>query len=166
MIKRARSTGLALFAIAAACLIAACDSPPTEQRLYAIDEVAEAGWTKSRELPAESLPQASEVWYGFFQGKDVEVRVYPSEQDAIEYGTGPAQEAVARGERTFGENRALLRLQYGHEGKWTTGELSDLAATLKTRYAAYRFVGNLVMLCETDLAACNSLAERLASAGK
>ena len=160
---RGRSALGLLLAIASLCLAVGCglSGADREEEVYSIDEVEAAGWTKSKELPAETLPQASEAWYGFFQGKDVEVRVYPSEEDAVEHGVGPAQEAVQEGEPSFAHNRALLRLQYGHEGKWTTGELSDLAAALRTRYAAYLVVGNLVMLCETDLAACRSLARHM-----
>jgi len=156
-------SGLALLASAGSCLIACgCLAGGGDERPYTIDEVVAAGWTKSKQLPAETLPQVSEVWYGFSDRKDVEVRVYPSKEDALEHGVGPAQEAVDRWERSFGANRALLRLQYGHEGKWTTGELSDLAATLRTRYAAYLLAGNLVLLCETDVGACESLAGRMA----
>jgi len=164
VIKRGCSiTGMALLAAAVSWLIVGCGSPETgKQQSYTIDDVAAAGWTKSKQLPAETVPQASEVWYGFFNGKDIEVRVYASEADALEHGVGPAQDAVARGERSFAENRALLRLQYGHEGKWTTGELSDLAATLRTHYTAYLVVDNLVMLCETDLEPCQSLAAHMA----
>ena len=130
MNERGCSFGGALLAIAASCLIAGCGcaAPARKERLYTIDEVVAAGWRKSKQLSTETLPQASEVWYGFFDRKDVEVRVYPSKEDALEHGTGPAQEAVDRGERSYGENLALLRLQYGYEGRWTTGELSDLVA--------------------------------------
>ena len=164
MTGRGCSLGGVLLAIAALCLAIGCGPSRSDNGddLDALDEVVAARWTKSRQLSTETLPQASEAWYGFFQEKDIEVRVYPSEEDAIEHGVGPAQEAVDRGERSFGDNRALLRLQYGHEGKWTTGELSDLVATLRTRYAAYLVVGNLVMLCETDLAACQNLVAHMA----
>ena len=159
-----RMSGLAWLAIAAASLIvaSACAAGQDEERTLTIDDVAAAGWTKSRQFPVETLPRASEVWYGFFEGKDIEVRLYPSAEDAREHGVGPAQEAVARGERSFGDRRALLRLQYGHEGKWTTGELSDLVSVLRTRYAAYLITGNLVLLCETNLAACKNLVGQMA----
>lgn len=154
-----RMNGVALLAAAVSCLIlgSGCTAGQDEERVHTVDDVVAAGWTKSKQYPTEALPGVSEVWYGFFEGKDIEVRVYPSPEDAREHGIGPAQEAVDSGERSFGDNRALLRLQYGHEGKWTTGELSDLAATLRTRYAAYMVAGNLVLLCETDLVACENL---------
>ena len=157
-------SGLALLAAAASYLIlgSACAAGQDSKRVHTVDDVVAAGWTKSKQYPVETLPGVSEVWYGFFEGKDIEVRVYPSPEDAREHGIGPAQEAVDSGERSFGDNRALLRLQYGYEGKWTTGELSDLAATLRTRYAAYLVAGNLVLLCETDLAACENLVGHMA----
>ena len=154
--------GMALLAVAASWLLFGCAPPEiSDGRSYTIDDVAAAGWTKSKQFPTETLPQASEIWYGFFEGKDIEVRVYASEEDALEHGAGPAQDAVDRGERTFGENRALLRLLYA-DGMWTSGELSDMQSSLKTRYAAYLVVDNLVMLCETDLGACENLAGRMA----
>ena len=159
-----RMSGVALLAAAVSCLVlgSACAGGQDEKRVHTVDDVVAAGWTKSKQYPIDTLPGASEVWYGFFEGKDIEVRVYPSPEDARKHGVGPAQEAVDAGERSFGANRALLRLQYGHEGKWTTGELSDLAAVLRTRYAAYLLAGNLVMLCETDVAPCEDLAGRMA----
>jgi len=157
-------SGLALLAAAVSCLIlgSACAAGQDDKRVHTVDDVVAAGWTKSRQYPVETLPGVSEVWYGFFNQKDIEVRVYPSPEDAREHGVGPAQEAVDRGERSFGANRALLRLQYGHEGKWTTGELSDLVSLLRTRYAAYLVADNLVLLCETDLAACEDLVGHMA----
>ena len=155
--------GVALLAAAISCLIlgSGCTAGQDEKRVHTVDDVVAAGWTQSREYPVETLPGVSEVWYGFFEGKDIEVRVYPSPEDARKHGVGPAQEAVDAGKRSFGDNRALLRLQYGHEGKWTTGELSDLVSLLRTRYAAYLVAGNLVLLCETDLAACEHLVGHL-----
>jgi len=157
----------AAFLVAMACvLVTGCRSVAgDEDRLYTVDDVAAAGWTKSRQLPTETLPAASEVWYGFYEGKDIELRVYASEEDATEHGIGPAEEAMERGERSFGDNRALLRLQYGQkEGKWTPGELSDMIPAMKTRYSAFLLARNLVMLCETDIAPCENLMDRVDSA--
>ena len=154
---RAAGPIAALLAVALSFLMAGCGAQEESAQSYTVDDVVYAGWKKSTQLSTETLPHASEVWYGFFEGKDVEVRVYPSPEDAREHGVGPAQEAVDRGERSFGANRALLRLQYGHEGKWTTGELSDLVATLRIRYAAYLLEGNMVLLCEADVAPCRHL---------
>jgi len=155
----------AVLPVAAMMLVAlGCGSGGSEGPAYTVDDVVAAGWTRSKELPAETLPQAIEVWYGFFDKRDVEVRVYRSAEDALEHGVGPAQEAVEGGERTFGENRALLRLQYGYEGKWTPGELSDMLPNLRKRYAAYLVVRNLVMLCEKDARPCETLASQIAAA--
>jgi len=161
-----RSLTLLLFCTVAliSCTVAGCGSSDNQIRAnYSIDDVEAAGWTKSLQLPVDTVPHATDIWYGFYDGKDIEVRVYPSPHEAAEHGIEPAEEAVEGGKRSFGENRALLRLQYS-EGKWTPGELSDMVGTMKTRYAAYLVESNLVMLCETDLGACQSLVGRLVQA--
>ena len=108
---------------------------------YSVDDVVAAGWKKSRELSAETLPGATAVWYGFFNQKDIEVRVYPSHQSAIDDGTGPADDATLRGKpKPFAEG--------------------GITST-RTSYGSYAIVGNLVLLCETDLTACMGLIEKL-----
>ena len=114
-------------------------------RVFTIDDVAAAGWKKSKQFSTETVPQAVEVWYGFYSRKDIEVRVYSSHADAVEYGTPSAEDAVKRGERGYGEG----------------GDLADIAGTMRARYADYMIVGNLVMLCEDEVAVCQSLVEQM-----
>ena len=114
-------------------------------RVYTIDDVAAAGWKKSKEFSTDTVPQATVVWYGFFNRKDIEVRVYSSHADAVEYGTPSAEEAVKRGERGYGEG----------------GDLADIAGTMRARYADYMIVGNLVMLCEDEVLVCQRLADQM-----
>jgi len=113
-------------------------------RVYTIDDVVAAGWKKSKQFSTETLPHAEDVWYGFFSRKDVEVRVYASHEDALEHGVPSAEEAVGR----VGAQR----------GGW---RLLDFGGAAKTKYQAYAVVGNLVMLCETELAVCEGLIEQM-----
>jgi len=111
---------------------------------YAIDDVIAAGWKKSKQFSTETVPYATDIWYGFFNRKDIEVRVYESHRDALEHGVPSADEAVAR----TGAQR----------GGW---RLLDFGGAAKTKYQAYAVVGNLVMLCETELAVCEDLIEQM-----
>ena len=109
---------------------------------FTVDDVAAAGWKKSRELAAETLPNATSVWYGFYNQRDVEVRVYPSHESAVSDGTGPADVATGRG------------------GKPAPFAVGGISAT-RTSYGAYAIVGNLVLLCEVQTDDCAGLFDAL-----
>ena len=115
-------------------------------RTYALDDVIAAGWKKSKQFSTETVPHSTEIWYGFFNRKDIEVRVYASHAHALEYGVAPAEEAVARiGQQGGGGGKGLL----------------DFGGASIAKYQAYAIVGNLVMLCQTELAVCESLIEQM-----
>ncbi|MDA1280084.1 MAG: hypothetical protein O3B95_08600 [Chloroflexi bacterium] len=94
-------------------------------RVFTVDDVVAAGWKNSKELSAETLPGASSVWYGFFQRRDVEVRVYESHESAIASGMGPADVATGR-------------------GKPAPFAVGGISAT-RTSYVTYAIVGNLIL---------------------
>lgn len=77
--------------------------------VFTVDDVAAAGWKKSKELSPETLPDAIGVWYGFYNQRDVEVRIYASHDLAISSGTGPAEDAVGRGEASAVRRRRNKR---------------------------------------------------------
>ncbi|MBI4305383.1 MAG: hypothetical protein HY678_03595 [Chloroflexi bacterium] len=106
-------------------------------RTYTLDDLVAAGWRKSKQYTTENVPGAKEVWYGFYNRKDIEVRVYESAAAAASQGTGPAQEAV---------NRPPASTDY----------LNPV-----TRYKAYLIVGNIVMLCDQEVADCVDLVATL-----
>ena len=66
-------------------------------RVYSVDDLVAAGWKKSDQLSTETLASATDVWYGFYQQKDIEIRFYESHETAVDDGVGPAQETVNRG---------------------------------------------------------------------
>ena len=108
-------------------------------RVFTVDDVAAAGWKKSKELSAFILPDATSVWYGFYQQRDVEVRIYESHDSAISSGAGPADVATGR-------------------GKPAPFAVGGISAT-RTSYTTYAIVGNLVMLCEIKIEDCQALLD-------
>lgn len=108
---------------------------------FTIDQLIDAGWKSSRQLSAETLPNAQSAWYGFYQQRDVEVRIYPSHQAALTDGTGPADEATGR-------------------GKPAPFAVGGISAT-RTSYGAYAIAGNLVVPCEVQISECIGLLESL-----
>lgn len=106
-------------------------------RTFALDDLIAAGWKNSKQLDAEALPGAIEVWYGFYNQKDIEVRFYASHSDALHYGVEPAREAAAS---TY---------------------VGDHFKGVKPNYGAYMILGNLVLLCELETSACDDLIAQI-----
>ena len=107
--------------------------------VYTVDDLVSVGYKKSREIDTESLPNAQDAWYGFFKQRDIEVWVYESHQAVLDFGIDPA-------EAIFEVKRA------------PTSGISVLPTErFVNKYAAYAVFGNLLMLCETELATCEAL---------
>jgi hypothetical protein len=98
-----------------------------------------AGWKKSRDFDVATLPHATAAAFGFFNQRDIEVWAYPNHAEALEFGVPPAEQAVTR----------------------KPGELWISASARAKRYYAYAVAGNLVLLCERELADCEALLTKL-----
>ncbi len=107
--------------------------------IYAVDDLVSVGYKKSRQIDTETLPNAQDAFFGFFNQRDIEVWVYESHQDALDFGVDPA-------EAIFEVKRAP-----------TVGISVLPTERFVNKYGAYAVVGNLVMLCETELATCEAL---------
>lgn len=105
--------------------------------VFTVDSVAEAGWKKSKALSPDTLPDATSVWYGFYNQRDVEVRIYATHDLAVSSGMGPADDATGR-------------------GKPAPFAVGGISATRKS-YGTYAVVGNLVLLCEVKIEDCEGL---------
>ena len=103
---------------------------------YSMDDLVSVGYKKSKRFGTDTLPNAQEVWYGFFKQKDIEVWVYENHEQAIEFGVDPAEVAILR------------------------HNTPDLFFNV-TSYGAYVVFGNLVMLCQLELATCEALIAEL-----
>jgi len=112
--------------------------------VFTADDVAALGWKKSKELSAETLPGATSVWYGFYQQRDVEVRVYESQSDAISLGQELADTATGRRKPS-----SMI----------DSGAITNAQTNTRTSYLAYAIVGNLIMLCEVKIEDCQSLID-------
>lgn len=109
---------------------------------FTIDQLVAAGWKQSKQLAVESLPGALDVWYGFYDRKDIEVRVYRSHPDANGPGAEAAREAIGRSPNS----------NIGGGIITTSGN--------RTQYHAYVVAGNLVLLCEQTTDPCLRLIKQ------
>ena len=109
--------------------------------VFTVDDVVTAGWKKSKQLSPETLPDASSVWYGFYNQRDVEVRIYKTHETAVSSGMGPADDATGR-------------------GKPAPFAVGGISAT-RMSYTTYAIVGNLILLCEVKIEDCQGLLDTI-----
>ena len=107
-------------------------------RHYSVEDFLAIGWKKSKQLEVETLPKSIDAWYGFYMQKDIELRFYDSHEAALTHGVPPAQETIKKD--------AGVRI--GAATVWTV----NIAL-----YGAYAVAGNVVMMCELELASCEAL---------
>ena len=111
-------------------------------RHYSVEDFLNIGWKKSKQLEVETLPESIDAWYGFYMQKDIELRFYDSHEAALKHGVPPAQETIKKD--------AGVRI--GAATVWTV----NIAL-----YGAYAVAGNVVMMCELELASCEALINAL-----
>ena len=109
--------------------------------VFTADDVVTAGWKKSKQLSPETLPDATSVWYGFYNQRDVEVRIYETHAAALSSGMGPADDATGR-------------------GKPAPFAVGGISAT-RMSYTTYAIVGNLILLCEVKIEDCQGLLDTI-----
>ena len=104
---------------------------------YTIEDLEAVGFKKNRQFGVETVPGTTDIWYGFFQQRDIEVRFYESHQSAVELGVEPAElhSPHSRAERPL--------------------------IPVVNLYPAYAVAGNTVMLCERQLSTCEALIAAL-----
>lgn len=110
------------------------------------DDYVAAGWKKSKQYDTETVPEATDIWYGFFNSKDIEVRFYDSHEVAKSAGYENASEAIDQSFREGG--------QFGASNR-------GAGSSAVTKYKAFAVVGNTVMLCEQSIDSCLALADVL-----
>ena len=103
---------------------------------YSIEDFEAAGYKKVTQFDLETLPGATDAWFGFFAQKDIEIRIYPSHGTALGQGVEHAETTVIKGPVPFQKQPPI-------------------------RFDAFAVVGNAVMLCELEVASCVALAAQL-----
>ncbi len=111
--------------------------------VFTVVDVEAAGWKNSKELSPETLPGATSVWYGFYQQRDVEVRVYESQAEAISQGQDLADTATGR-------RKPNSMIDTG---------TTNAQTTTRTSYLSYGIVGNMILLCEIKIEDCQGLLD-------
>ncbi len=117
-------------------------------RTFTFDDYVAAGWKKSKQFPTDTVPGSTDIWYGFFDQKDIEVRFYNSHQDASTLGVESASAAIDQKFREGGQVGASNR---------------GAGSAAVTKYKAFAVVGDTVILCELNVDTCRNLADALAA---
>ena len=111
---------------------------------FTTDTFVNAGWKKSKQYDTETVPDSTEIWYGFFQQKDIEIRFYTSHELAVSKGIPSAESSI----------ESAVKRSKG-------GELLDFSGGSFSGYSAFLVAGNAVLLCELDRTHCDALIENL-----
>ena len=109
-------------------------------RNFTPDAFVKAGWKKSKQYDTTTVPESTEIWYGFFNQKDIEIRFYETHEAAVEVGIPAATSSI----------EGAVKRSKG-------GKLLDFSGGSFTGYADYLVVGNTVLLCEFDRTRCDQL---------
>ena len=109
-------------------------------RNFTPDSFVQAGWKKSKQYDTATVPESTEIWYGFFNQKDIEIRFYETHEAAVELGIPAATSSI---------EGAVIRSK--------GGKLLDFSGGSFTGYADYLVAGNAVLLCEFDRTRCDQL---------
>ncbi len=121
-------------------------------RILTLDDLAAVGFKKGKKFDVEGLPAATDAYYGFwgldpYNRGEFEARFYASHEDAVKFGTAPADERTGR--------NAVLKAD---EAGWDEGLKEARACTRSaggdssncksSRYGNFAIFGNLVLICQ------------------
>ena len=120
-------------------------------QIFQVDDFVNAGWKKSKSFITDALdkegnmvtPNAIEIWYGFFNKKDIEIRFYTDHQDALGPGVMSAEKAVGRAVNANSKGGIIT------------------STNNRVSYQSYVVTGNTVILCQDLLNNCLMLANNL-----
>jgi hypothetical protein len=104
--------------------------------IYTIDDFVTAGYKSVTQFELETLPGATDAWYGFYSQKDFELRFYESHDSALDQGVEPAEFAIGKSPPPWQKQPPV-------------------------RFDAFAVVGNVVILCELELESCEALIAEL-----
>ena len=123
--------------------------------VHSIADFETAGLKKPKSIQADAVdkktgepitPNAKEIHVGFFKStmgpKDIELRIYSSHQEALDFGVSQAEKTI---------NAAVE----------AGGAVKGAGTFAKSSYGAYIVSGNAIMLCQVQIEVCDELAEGL-----
>ena len=123
--------------------------------VHTIADFEKAGLKKPKSIQADAIdkktgepitPNAKEIHVGFFKStmgpKDIELRIYSSHQEALDFWVNPAEKTI---------NAAVE----------AGGAVKGAGTFAKSSYGAYIVSGNAIMLCQVQIEVCDELAEGL-----
>jgi hypothetical protein len=110
---------------------------------FTIDQFEAAGFKLSKEFDTDTVPLAQNIYYGFSERRDIEIRKYATHADANSAGVEAAQAAISRSPSSNAAGGIITSM-----GNRTT-------------YHAYMVAGNMVLLCQTDISACENLVNAI-----
>jgi hypothetical protein len=126
-----------------------------KDKLHTVSDFETAGLKKPKSIQADAVdkktgepitPNAKEIYVGFFKStmgpKDIELRIYSSHQDALNFGIDPAEKTI---------NAAVE----------AGGAVKGAGTFAKSSYGAYIVSGNAIMLCQVQIEVCDELSEGL-----
>jgi hypothetical protein len=107
-------------------------------RSFTADDYVNAGWKLSKQFEEIStVPEATEVYFGFYNARDIELRIYASHDSAA----------------SAGADAAAANIEESKEWAARPG-----AGRAISRFDAFAVIGNTVILCEFSLEVCVELA--------
>ena len=119
-------------------------------RTYTVEDLRAFGMKANLQYDVEGLPEAIDAWRCIYNQKEFEARFYASHEDAVEHGTGPADEVTGPDATLFGEG---VSWQPGANNRKFCGHPSlDSAANVActAMFGDYVIYGNLILLCEGE----------------
>ncbi|MEE8045971.1 MAG: DUF6810 family protein [Dehalococcoidia bacterium] len=114
---------------------------------FTVENFEAAGFKLSKEFDTDTVPLATNVYYGFADRRDIEIRKYASHVDAMSAGVDSALEVLGRSPAS------------------NSGGGIITSNNNRTSYHAYLVAGNMVLLCQTDISVCETLANTVQSGG-
>jgi len=114
---------------------------------FTIENFEVAGFKLSKEFDTDTVPLATNVYYGFADRRDIEIRKYGSHADAMSAGVESALTVLGRSPNS------------------NSGGGIITSGGNRTSYHAYLVAGNMVLLCQTDISVCEDLVEATQSGG-
>jgi len=118
------------------------------ERTYAIDDFRGAGLKANKSYDTSELESAVEAWHGVFGGKEFEVRLYASHEDATDLGAQPAEHVTGKEGVVVGEDVWWKEGERDRRKCVPRAGLSEHGCLQTARYGDYMVVGNVVLLCE------------------